>query len=149
MSGLKTGEQYLDFAMPWDTVEPVAFTKFPKCGPDISELRVKSAKRAVSNQGLIDLKTEAIRLAEKKKNTLKSLNIDDVRKEIEEARKQKEKDPEASHGHSKAKTEAKTPEEKKEAFLKEVSTDAYIKEAMSVLEDIITAAPSCVSQAVN
>ena len=149
MSGLKTGEQYLDFAMPWDTVEPVAFTKFPKCGPDISELRVKSAKRAVSNQGLIDLKTEAIRLAEKKKNTLKSLNIDDVRKEIEEARKQKEKDPEASHGHSKTKTEAKTPEEKKEAFLKELSADAYVKEATSVLEDIITADPSCVSITAN
>ena len=95
MSGLKTGEQYIDFAMPWDTVKPVAFTKWPKCGPDISELREKSLKRAASDKGLIDMKAEALSLEEKRKNTLKSLNIDDVRKEIEEARKETEKDPEA------------------------------------------------------
>jgi len=149
MSGLKTGEQYLDFAMPWDTVKPVSFTKWPKCGPDITELRGKSLKRVASDQGLIDMKTESIRFEEKKKNTLKSLNIDDVRKEIEEARKQTEKDPEASHGHAKTKSEAKTPEEKKEAFLKEASADAYVREAMSVIEDIITADPSCISITVN
>jgi carboxyl-terminal processing protease len=150
MSGLKTGEQYIDFAMPWDTVNPVAFTKWPKCGPEISKLREKSLKRVASDQGLIDMKTAALRLEEKKKNTLKSLNIDDVRKEIEEARKQNEKDPEASpHGHFKTKSEAKTPEEKKEAFLKEVSADAYVKEAVSVIEDIITADPSCISITVN
>jgi len=80
MSGLKTGEQYIDFAMPWDTVKPVAFTKWPKCGPDISELREKSLKRSTSDQSLIDMKTEAIRFEEKKKNTLKSMNIDDIRK---------------------------------------------------------------------
>ncbi len=108
MSGLKTGEQYLDFAMPWDTVNPVAFTKWPKCRPDISQLREKSLKRSVSDQGLIDMKNESIRFEEKKKNTLKSLNIDDVRKEIEEARKT-EKDPESSHGHFKTKKRSQDP----------------------------------------
>ena len=150
MSGLKTGEQYIDFALPWDTVNPATFTKWPKCGPDISKLREKSLKRVASDQKLIDMKTAAVRLEEKKKNTLKSLNIDDVRKEIEEARKQNEKNPEASsHGHLKTKSEAKTPEEKKKAFLKEVSEDAYVKEAISVIEDIITADPSCISINVN
>ncbi len=148
MSGLKTGEQYIDFALPWDTVKPVAYTKWPKCGPDISQLREKSLKRSVSDQGLIDMKTEALSLEEKRKNTLKSMNIDDVRKEIEEARKT-EKDLESPHGHFKTKSEAKTPEEKKEAFQKETSADAYVKEAMSVIEDIITADPSCIAITVN
>jgi carboxyl-terminal processing protease len=149
MNSLKTGEQYLDFAMPWDTVEPVVFTKWPKCGPDISALKEKSSKRIASNQQLLDMKNEANRLAEKQKNTLKSLNIDDVRREIEESRKQEEKDLKDSHGHSKPHSEAKTPEEKKEAFLKELSADAYVKEAMSVITDIITADPSCISITVN
>jgi carboxyl-terminal processing protease len=149
MNGLKTGEQYIDFAMPWDTVNPVAYTKWPKCGPDISQLRENSLKRVASDQGLIDMKTAAIRLEEKKKNTLKSLNIDEVRKEIEESRKQNEKDPEASHGHSKANDKAKTPEEKKEAFIKETAANAYVKEAMSVIEDIIKADPSCISITAN
>jgi len=149
MSGLKTGEQYLDFAMPWDTVAPVTFTKWPKCQPDIPKLKEKSVKRVASNQGFIDMKTRATRLEEKQKNTIKSMNINDVRKEIEEARLQKENDTEASHGRPKPHDNAKTPEEKKEAFSKEISADNYVKEAISVIEDIITADPSCVFPAVN
>jgi carboxyl-terminal processing protease len=145
MSGLKTGEQYLDFAMPWDTVNPVAFTKWPKCGPDIPGLRGKSLKRVESDQKLIDMKTEAKRLEEKKKSTLKSLDIEDVRREIEESRKQKEKKSGTSHANSRTRGESKNPEEKNEAFLKDLADDAYVKEAMSVIEDIITADPTCIS----
>jgi len=149
MSGLKTGEQYLDFAMPWDTVAPVTFAKWPKCQPDIPKLREESIKRVASTQGFIDMKTRAMRVEEKQKNTLKSINIDDVRKEIEEARLQKENGNEALHGRPKPQDNAKTPEEKKEAFSREISTDDYVKEAVSVIKDIITAAPSCISPSVN
>ena len=149
MNVFKTGEQYLDFAMPWDTVKPVAFAKWPGCGPDISELREKSDKRVASDQGFIDIKTEAVRLAEKQKNTLKSLNIDDISKEIGESRKLKEKAPLVSHSLLKLHGDARTTEEKKEAFFKEISEDAYVKEAMSVISDIITADPACISITVN
>ncbi len=149
MNSFKTGEQYLDFALPWDTIKPVTYTKWPKCGPDISELREKSLKRITSDQKLIDIQTESLRLEEKQKNTLKSLNIDDVRKEVEESRKLKENAPETSHGRARSQGEAKTPEEKKEAFLKEVSDDAYVKEAISVIRDMITADPSCITLTAN
>ena len=145
MGGLKTGEQYLDFALPWDTIEPVVFEKWPKCRPDISALKEKSIKRIALNQELLDVKKKADSFAEKQKNTLKSLHIDDVRKEIEASRKQKENDPEGAYGHAKPHSEAKTPEEKKEAFLKELSADAYVREAMSVIGDMISADPSCIS----
>jgi carboxyl-terminal processing protease len=149
MNNLKTGEQYLDFALPWDTVKPVEYSKWPKCGPDIAGLKEKSLKRIAANEKLTDMKNEAEKLAEKQKNTLKSLNISDVRREIEESRKQKGKDDESGHGSSKLYREAKTPEEKKEALLKELSEDAYVNEAMSVLGDIITADPSCISVTTN
>ena len=60
----------------------------------MSALQEKSRRRVSSNQQFIDMEKQAARLAEKQKNTLKSLNIEDVRKEIEESRKLKEKDPE-------------------------------------------------------
>ena len=91
MSGLKTGEQYLDFAMPWDTVKPVTFTQWPKCRPDIQPCRRKAAHRVSIRPAIHRHEKQACTLAEKQKNTLKSLNIEDVRKEIEEARKQKGK----------------------------------------------------------
>jgi carboxyl-terminal processing protease len=149
MSGLRTGEQYLDFALPWDTVKPVPYAPWPKCRPDLSALREKSRTRVKSNQQFIDMEKEAAQLAEKKKNTLKSLNREDVRKEIEEARKKKEKDNKSSHGQAKPNKEAKTPEEKKEEFLKAVSDDNYVKEAMTVIRDMIAADPSCLSLTAN
>lgn len=149
MNNLKTGEQYLDFALPWDTVKPVDFLKWTKCGPDLAELKEKSIRRSASNQKLVEMKNEAVRLEAKQKHTLKSLNIDDVRKEIEESRSQKEKAPKNAHGHSKSNKDAKTTEEKKEAFLKELMDDAYVNEAIAVLEDIITADPSCISVTAN
>lgn len=149
MSGLKTGEQYLDFALPWDTVTPVAYAMWPKCRPDMSVLREKSGTRVKVSQPFIDMEQEAARLTERKKNTLKSLNMEDVRKEIEESRKEKEKDLKTPHGQAKPNKEAKTPEEKREDFLKAVSDDTYIKEAMSVIGDLIAADPSCLSLTAN
>ncbi len=143
MSGLKTGEQYLDFALPWDTVRPVTYAPWPKCRPDMSALREKSLTRVKSSQQFIDMEKEAARLSEKRKNTLRSLNREDVRKEIEESRSQKEKDLKTSPSQPKPDNEAKTPEGKREEFLKAVSDDTYLKEAMSVIGDMIIADPSC------
>jgi carboxyl-terminal processing protease len=147
ISSLKTGEQYLDFALPWDTVNPVPFTKWPKCGPDISELKGKSLKRIASDRKWIEIKNRSEKFAERQRNTLKSLNIKDMRKEIEETRK--EKDTEGPHNQPKSNEETKTPEEKKEAFQKDISGDDYVKEAVSVIGDIIKADPSCISITLN
>jgi len=149
MSGLKTGEQYLDFALPWDTVKPVTYAPWRKCRPDMSALREKSRSRVKSSRQFIDMDKEAVRLAEKRKNTLRSLNIEDVSKEIEEARRQKEKDLKTSPSRNKPANEAKTPEGKREEFLKAVSDDTYVKEAMSFIGDMITADPSCLSLTAN
>jgi len=143
MSGLKTGEQYLDFALPWDTVKPVTYTPYPKCRPDMSALQVKSRSRVKSGRQFIDMEKEATRLTEKRKNTLRSLNIEDVRREIEESRRDREKDIKTSHGQTKPDKGPKTPAEKREDFLKAVSDDTYVKEAMSVIGDMIAADPSC------
>ncbi len=149
MKGLKTGEQYLDFAMSWDSIRPVTYAKWTKCRPDISGLKEKSLKRIASDPDFMDIQAESIRLEERQKNTLRSLNIEDMQKEVEESRRLKENAPEMSHGRRKLHSDAKTPEEKKEAFLKEVSADAYVKEAMSVINDIITVDPACMRTAAD
>lgn len=149
LSGLRTGEQYLDFALPWDTVNPLPYAAWPKCRPDMSGLRQKSRTRVSSSQQFIDMEKESARLVEKRKNTFRSLNIEDVRKEIEESRRQKDKDLKALQGHTKPARDAKTPEEKREDFLKAVSDDNYVKEAMTVIKDIIAADPSCLSAQTN
>ncbi len=149
LNGLKTGEQYLDFALPWDTVKPVAFTPYQKCRPKMHSLQEKSRSRVKSSQQFIEMEKQAARLAEKKKNTLRSLNIEDVRREIEESRRDKEKDLKISHGQPKPDKDPKTDEEKREDFIKAVSDDTYVIEAMSVIGDMINADPSCLATAVH
>ncbi len=143
MRGLKTGEQYLDFALPWDTIKPLPYAPWPKCRPAIPALQEKSRARVSANQQFIDMEKRAVLLAEKQKNTLKSLNIEDVRREIEESRKLKEKDPDKIHNETAPDNKPKTPASKDAEFLKTVSADNYVKEAMSVIEDMIIADPSC------
>ncbi|MBI5632497.1 MAG: carboxy terminal-processing peptidase [Nitrospirae bacterium] len=149
LGGLRTGEQYLDFALPWDTVKPLSYAAWQKCRPDLSVLRQKSLTRVSSSQQFIDMEKESARLAEKRKNTLRSLNIEDVRKEIEESRIQKEKDLKSHASQKKPAGEAKTPEGKREDFLKAVSDDNYVKEAMTVIKDMMAADPSCLSAQTN
>ena len=143
LSGLRTGEQYLDHALPWDSIGPVPFRKWQGCGPDILQLKEKSLTRVKSNKSFIDMEVEAGKYTERQKKTLKSLNIDDMRREVAEFLAMKEKSPEAVMGHAPAIKDAKTPEEKKAAFLTEVSADAYVIEAMSVMSDMIASDPSC------
>lgn len=142
MGGLKTGEQYLEYALPWDTIKPVAYEAWQTCRPDMESLRQKSRTRVGASQPFIEMEKEASRRAEKRKNTLKSMHIDDVRAEIEEARKQKEEDPKTAHGKTKG-SKAVTAEEKREEFLKTVSDDNYVKEAMSVITDMLHLDPTC------
>jgi carboxyl-terminal processing protease len=149
LSGLRTGEQYLDYALPWDSIGPVPFKKWEGCGPDISQLKGKSLTRIKSNNSFIDMEIEAGRFAEKQKNTLKSLNIQDMRREFAESQTMKEKSSEAAMGHAPAKKDAKTPEERKAAFFLEVSADAYVREAISVIGDMISSDPSCSQVAAN
>ena len=73
------------------------------------------------------------------------MHIEDVRREIGDARSQKDKELMTSHTQPKPDNEAKTPEQKREAFLKAVSADNYVKEAMSVIRDMITVDASCLS----
>jgi carboxyl-terminal processing protease len=148
MNGLKTGEQYLDFALPWDSIDPVPFKKWQKCEPDIAELKEKSLTRVKSDRSLMDMEIEAEKIARKQKNTLKSLNLEDFRSEIAESKALRERYPEAP-GHPVPGEDTRKAEDTKEAFLKGVSADAYVKEAISVIGDIIVSSPSCVSVTAN
>jgi len=151
MRSLKTGEQYLDFALPWDTVKPLSYAPWPKCRPAVPALQKKSQARVSSNQQFIDMEKQAVLLAEKQKTTLKSLNIEDVRKEIEESRKLKDKDKDQNKPHSETTPDdkANTPEKKAAELLKTVSADNYVKEAMSVIGDMITEDSSCLTITTN
>ncbi|MDA8241157.1 MAG: carboxy terminal-processing peptidase [Nitrospiraceae bacterium] len=139
--GLKTGEQYLDFALPWDTINPAAYSKWTNSRPDIRELRARSEKRVRANKEFADITKENEELIEMQKKTLQPLNIEEARKDEEELKEVTQKrDSGNPHGGirkgKKQDTSHLSEEGRRQAWIKEVGEDPYVRESVSVLDDM-------------
>lgn len=140
--GLKSGEQFLDFALPWDTIQPVPYSKWKQYPIDLRELRARSAKRVSAKQEFIDIDEQAKELLAKQKDTLQSLNLEKAEKERKtmtalkakhDSKKSKGKDGKGKDPD----TSNLSDEERRHIWLEEVREDPYIQEGISVLTDVI------------
>lgn len=139
--GLKTGEQYLDYALPWDTINPAAYSKWTSSRPDIRELRARSEKRVRANREFADITKENEELIEMQKKTLQPLNIDEARKDEEELKEVTQNKDSGNHhgGFRKGKkqdTSHLSEEGRRQEWIKEVGEDPYVRESVSVLDDM-------------
>ena len=141
--GLKTGEQYLDFALPWDTIRPAQYQKWPSGPFDISALRARSEKRVSADAELADIAKENREFIERQKKTLQPLNADEAKKQQEELKtlmSKKETKNLGGHGGKtqKADTSHLSEAERDRLWNKEVGEDPYVREAVSVLHDMLS-----------
>ncbi|MEJ2695562.1 MAG: carboxy terminal-processing peptidase [Candidatus Sulfobium sp.] len=141
LKSLKTGEQYLDYALPWDTVTRTAYNKWPKLHAHLAELRARSEKRVEANKKFAEISRESARIKDLQNKTIQSLNIDAARKEIEDMKNRA--DSEMPNPHTTLKDNNQdssrlTEKERKELWVKEVAGDAYVSEGMAVLGDLIS-----------
>lgn len=139
-TGLKSGEQYLDYALPWDTINAATFVKWNNPVSHIPELKGKSDQRVKTKKDFLEIEGFSRITTDEQKKTLRSLNIEAAKKELEETRVMREKESKGPHGrHSADRKSAGVLSEdaKKELWIKEVREDAYVREAVSVLLDLI------------
>ncbi|MFH2122892.1 MAG: carboxy terminal-processing peptidase [Pseudomonadota bacterium] len=141
---LKSGEQYIDYSLPWDQVEPVPFVKYSGKKIDLNRLVAASRQRVESDPGLQTIADEAKKAEERSKDTVVSLQLSDMKKRREEAEMARNKigshyrkyrvekegamDEEPENGAKKGDDRLK--------WLEEVKDDPYIGEAMRVLGDM-------------
>jgi carboxyl-terminal processing protease len=132
---LKTGEQYIDYSLPWDTVSSVKYQRWSEKGIDLGALKANSERRVTADEEFIEVAEAARRAGEKMEQTLQSLNIDDLRRERDEAKRFGDKTAEGETPHPDRGDDAagKAAEE----WLKAVKEDPYAGEAMAVLGDIL------------
>jgi len=142
---LKTGEQYGEHSLPWDTAGGAAYSKWKK-RPAIARIKEKSAARTSSNSEFAEVTREAARVKERSEHTVQSLVMDDARKEREDERKAAKSgakfhglgdpdDPDDS-GKPAVSGKAQTEEEKQAAWLKGLKEDPYLGESIAVINDI-------------
>ena len=140
---IKSGERYLDYSLPWDSIDPVDFVPY-KRPFDLAQLRALSAKRVAKDAGFTIISEEAAKGLERSENTVLSVQINDMRLKREESRVMREK---VGAHYRKYREEGgedldfegeDVPQEDlKDKWLKDVKEDPYIREAVNIVGDII------------
>ena len=139
---LKSGEQYIDYSLPWNTVPAVTYNRWNELGLNLPALKSASAKRVQSEKSFQEIAAAAKKAKERSEQTLQSLALDDLRRERAEARSLTDQDAASPHGDSKPKNQDRslTDEQRQQAWVKELGEDPYTREAMAVLLDLRSAA---------
>ncbi|PLY03380.1 MAG: tail-specific protease [Desulfuromonas sp.] len=125
---LKSGEQYSDHSLPWDTVEAIDYEKWDAFSLPIAKLQQLSKKRVASNEDFQRIIEEAGRARERSEKTVRPLNIDALRQERAET-KQLADEEELSAPHGK---KGDNPED----WIEQAKKDPYISETRHILSDI-------------
>lgn len=88
---LKSGEQYLDYSLPWDHVEPVPYTPYIKDDLKLEKIRKNSSERVKKDEGLTIIAEEALKSMARIEETSVSLKLEDMEKERAESNTAREK----------------------------------------------------------
>lgn len=137
---LKTGEKYLDYSLPWDSIEAVEHTSYPK-KLDLQKLRTKSNARVEKNDSFKTIKEESEKAEKRSEDTIVKLNLVSLREERRVAKETRErlknKDTGFGDDEDLIDVEEQSKEEKEIHWRKHVKTDPWVEEAGKVIEDIL------------
>jgi len=140
LKGIKSGEQYLDYALKWDTIGPANYSKWADLDDDIKELREKSMRRVAASQDFREIEADSKKVIEQRNKSLYSLNIDDAKTERAEGRS-REKEGKSPHGHGKREKreygKEMTQQDRLDFWLKDLHEDVYVREGLAVLSDML------------
>lgn len=146
---LKSGEQYLDYSLPWDQDAPADFTPYSDKIADLGTIKERSRKRVAESEGLKLIEKEAERSAERSKQTIIELDISSMRSKREEERLAREAVGELYRRLDERGLDADEsridPENENESsaddWLEELKTDPYVGEAEMIINDLVTFLP--------
>ncbi len=146
-SSADIGENNLDYYLPWDTVTPLSYKKWDGQKLNLAALRQKSSKRLAVNRFFKLLNERIGRLRTKQDNTIEDLKFAkllaeqaELKSETTELENLQPDQTDIKIVSSKAdlKNNKADPDIQKKTgeWFKQLSKDAYIREAMFILNDI-------------
>lgn len=140
---VKSGERYLDYSLPWDSIEPIAYTPWDEKHFDISQLRELSKKRCENDEGMRTIAEEAVKAAERAEHSAIDIGLAEMRQQRQEAEVVREKIGAHYRKYREEQSEDEDfPEDEdekgdpKEVWLKNVKEDPYVREAVNIVDDI-------------
>jgi carboxyl-terminal processing protease len=135
---VKSGEKYLDYALPWDTISPVAHDKWQPPLP-LDQLRQRSEKRIAKDNAFLAIKEEAKNAEKRSNDTLITLTVDNMRAQKEAAERSKKKMGEYFRQFrvSEDGEDEPPPEKNRDEWMKNVREEPYVREAKYILTDMV------------
>ena len=88
---LKSGEQYLDYSLPWDQDEPVRYDSYSDKVGDLQTIIDRSKARIKESADLVLIEEEAARAATRSEQTVIELNLESMRAKRAEEKQAREK----------------------------------------------------------
>ncbi|PLX92580.1 MAG: hypothetical protein C0621_09090 [Desulfuromonas sp.] len=133
LAHLESGEKYLDYSLPWDTVAPSDYRRRDHVTAFLPRLQGRSRQRIAADEKWQELQEEAKLARQRSEQTRLSLHIDEVRKEREQVKAL------AADGHSEGHPEDGEAENggDKKTWQDELDEDLYAQESLAVLRDIL------------
>jgi carboxyl-terminal processing protease len=147
-SHLESGEQYLDYSLPWDQDAPAEYQTYSDKIADLETIIERSRKRVEQSEGLRLISEEAARSAELSKQTLIVVSLDSIRAKRAEERLAREK---VGGGYnllegsqdSDAQDIGQDPVADDAAehgdWLEALKKDPYVTESEMIINDLVTA----------
>jgi carboxyl-terminal processing protease len=140
---IKSGERYLDYSLPWDSIAAVKFSPWAEKPFDLEKLRKRSKERGAKDEGLKIIAEEAVRAADLAEHSVMPIDLNAMRSQREESRLAREKVGahyrkyrEEQGDGSEFELSEDEKGDPKEIWLKNVQEDPYIREAVNIVGDI-------------
>ncbi len=135
LDGLKSGEKYLDNAMPWDHIASATYKPWKPAPENIPKLQQKSKARIKSDEDFQEIISDADSAQKRREETQQSLLLKDLLAERDQLHDERERM--TPHGAM-----ATDDDDKKTKSLdEEIADDPYVKEGVTILEDMLGSTP--------
>jgi carboxyl-terminal processing protease len=143
---LKSGEQYLDYSLPWDQDEPVRYDAYGDKVGDLQTIIERSRARIKESADLLLIEEEAARSARRSEQTIVELDLDLMR-----AKRQEEKQAREKVGAHYSRMDAENPAEPsttedipelpendpEDDWIADLAGDPYVTESEMIINDLV------------
>jgi carboxyl-terminal processing protease len=143
---LKSGEQYLDYSLPWDQDAPAQYQRYSDKLTDLDEIIARSRERVRQSEGMLMIEEEALRSTNRSQQTVIELDIDSMRAKREEERLAREKvgahlgtmEPQDTDDEEMREDSLESDRElSDQQWLAELAKDPYVIESEMIINDLV------------
>jgi carboxyl-terminal processing protease len=136
MQHLKSGEQYNEHSLPWDSIRGTRYTRWPLNATEMAAVREASQRRTKGNEDFSSIRKDAQLSQERSERTRQPLQLEEVRRERAELRQMDQRA--RAHGQMPLDDDSAAAERDSDRdWIKKLGEDPYAGEALAVLNDLL------------